>query len=1118
MFKDWLRWLTQQHGRKRTRRLIPQPSAEVLEFREMLAASLFVATSGNDSSGRGTAIAPFATLGRALSAARTGDTVILRGGTYAGGVEVDVPNITIRSSDNEWAVISSPTNNVNIDQVLRFSENASGGRLQRLEIVGGYYYGVKIDSVWDVAPADRLSATDIVIEDSRIHDTGRDAIKITPGCDNVIVRRNEIFRTGRRDPSNAEGIDNVNGDRMLVQDNSIHDIATNGVYAKGGSIGTLVERNLIRNTGGAGILLGFRDTDEEWFDTAVNPGYYENINGVIRNNIIVNTTYAGIGLYAARNPTISGNTLIDVAQQGQAGFQIDSGETYINDDPPLLVASRDVKFANNIVKLSATTTRPAFEIRTGGLAGTLQTAANRYFHSGTSAGFQDRRVGAEFLGNLAEWRSHVAGETGSSEGDPQLNAALHLRAGSPCIDAGSSLFALSQDYDGLARVGLTDIGADELRTGATLQIPPSSGTIGTGTRAAGNPEVRFSLDTTLVEETSSLARVSISLAAASTRLVTVEYTVSGGTATSGVDFVAKTGTVTFLPGQTAASIAFNIIGDVLDETYETVRVTLQNPVNAVLGSPARHACFIHDNDAMPTVQFRTSGTNQTESVPNGSVAVILSAVSGRMVSVPYRVTGGTATVEVDYRLSSGTIVFQPGQTSRLIPWTILDDQRDENNETIVVSIASPVNAGLGIQNTHGVTIVDNDSAPSVRFRLAASSVNESAGFALVNVDLSTASGKTVRANYTVVAGTALGGGVDFNGSSGTLIFAPGETTKAVRIAIIDDTRQESNESFRIQLSSLINATMGSLATHTATINANDAPVTPVIAFRLPDGHVYRIDSTDGATPSDVTAELNSLSPGTRDDNLNVSPDGRWLALTTDRFGIGSDWRGLAVVAADLSSGSAVRVNGEVLHPEGAVAVASGGNRVIYSSGDGPHVRDLWAATRTNGVWTTRLLTANSPYAYNSQPAISADGSRVLFDGGAAPFDTGSDSICEVQIDGTGFRQIVTDAMRPAGTNAAGGIHHADYTLDGGIVFEARWTGDQVWRLAPGSSQPVLMSRANNEVAPCVLSDGRIVTLWLNRPGNRNGFHELTVRSSSGIYLFTLLQGIDVEDIGISCGG
>ena len=105
-----------------------------------MASDLYVSMAGSDTAGTGTLQAPFATVARALAATQPGDTVILRGGTYSGGFRVDNPNITIRSRDGEWAVITAPTNDEDkFTETVDFNVDASGGRLQRLEIVGGYY-------------------------------------------------------------------------------------------------------------------------------------------------------------------------------------------------------------------------------------------------------------------------------------------------------------------------------------------------------------------------------------------------------------------------------------------------------------------------------------------------------------------------------------------------------------------------------------------------------------------------------------------------------------------------------------------------------------------------------------------------------------------------------------------------------------------------------------------------------------------------------------------------------------------------------------------------------------------------------------------------------------------
>lgn len=52
----------------------------------------YVATNGNDTTGTGTSSAPYATLARAITAAVSGDSIVIRGGTYRQG------NITIPSS------------------------------------------------------------------------------------------------------------------------------------------------------------------------------------------------------------------------------------------------------------------------------------------------------------------------------------------------------------------------------------------------------------------------------------------------------------------------------------------------------------------------------------------------------------------------------------------------------------------------------------------------------------------------------------------------------------------------------------------------------------------------------------------------------------------------------------------------------------------------------------------------------------------------------------------------------------------------------------------------------------------------------------------------------------
>lgn len=437
-----------------------------------MAAEYYVAPTGNNTTGTGSIDKPYRTIQHVLdSVAGAGDTLTLRGGTYHEAIEIGHPSMTIRSMNGEWAVIQCPLHDTDKGVVVAFDvspEHADGSRLERVEVIGGYWYGIKFETTWDWGESDRSGASHITIEGCTIHDTGDACIKVTPGCDDITIRQCEIYHSGRNDPDSAEAIDNVNGDRMLVEQCHIHDIPATGLYAKGGATGVKIERTLVENCGSAGILVGF-DTSPEWFDTGVNPDYYENIDGAVTNCIVVNTQYAGIGMYAAKNPKIYNNTLVDVAQSGHAGLYF--GLTFQDWEPEAgRPPSLNPVLRNNIVVQSASDNATAIEIRwddeLGGmsaLSGSPTMSNNRYYIKNGIAVFVDERPGAEFSGGLAAWKSHISGDTYSSEGDPHLDHSYHLSSTSPCIDTGTSNGAPPIDYEGEGRPqgGGIDIGADE---------------------------------------------------------------------------------------------------------------------------------------------------------------------------------------------------------------------------------------------------------------------------------------------------------------------------------------------------------------------------------------------------------------------------------------------------------------------------------------------------------------------------------------------------------------------------------------------------------------------------------------------------------------------------------
>jgi hypothetical protein len=286
--------------------------------------------------------------------------------------------------------------------------------------------------------------------------------------------------------------------------------------------------------------------------------------------------------------------------------------------------------------------------------------------------------------------------------------------------------------------------------------------------------------------------------------------------------------------------------------------------------------------------------------------------------------------------------------------------------------------------------------------------------------------------------------------------------------------------------------------------------------------LLRVEARAGARPQNISAALDRRFPGGGDQFLNQSPDGRWLVIQSQRFGC-SDNPCLAVVSSNLRSGRAVR--GGTANVQGFSAVGNGGRVVVYPAQSRGNRVDLFVTRRRGRGWTTpRNVTGRSPQRVHGHPAISADSRRVLHDCGPANDPSaGVLSICESRLNGGGTRVRVrpTEGRRPPeGPFGPGSLHHADYLgRGGGLVFESQWCckGESIWFKRGGRRPRNVRGASGNNVAPCGLPDGRVVSLDLTRPAG-GGVHELMItRPTARKRTFVLRPGIDVNDIGIGCG-
>jgi Calx-beta domain-containing protein len=225
------------------------------------------------------------------------------------------------------------------------------------------------------------------------------------------------------------------------------------------------------------------------------------------------------------------------------------------------------------------------------------------------------------------------------------------------------------------------------------------------------PLLLFAEDVDVIEGNSGTtnAIVTVNLSAQTSRTVSVNYNSLAFTATSGVDFMPVSGTLTFGPAETVKTISVSIVGDTRDEFNENFEIVFSNAVNAtIIYYPA---IVILDDDPLPSLSITDVMVNEGNSGSNGAVFnVSLSAPSGKSVTVFFNTGNGTASAGSDYVSSSGSINFPAGQTARTITVPVSGDAVVEPNETFLVNLFSASNATISRAQGIG-TILDDGQTP-----------------------------------------------------------------------------------------------------------------------------------------------------------------------------------------------------------------------------------------------------------------------------------------------------------------------------------------------------------------------------------------------------------------------
>lgn len=225
-------------------------------------------------------------------------------------------------------------------------------------------------------------------------------------------------------------------------------------------------------------------------------------------------------------------------------------------------------------------------------------------------------------------------------------------------------------------------------------IPPPAVSVGDATVTEGNTGTRT-------------ATFIVTLSGPSAQPVTVAYATANGTATAGGDYQARSGTLTFAPGETSKTITVPILGDRLAEPDETFFVNLSGATNATIADGQAVGTIVDDEPRISISDVaKAEGKNKQTTL--FTFTVTLSVPYDQPVTMSFSTINGTATTgDNDYVVGAGTLTFAPGETTKVIAIEVKGDNRREANESFYLDLSGNSSNSL-FKKRRGVGTILND--------------------------------------------------------------------------------------------------------------------------------------------------------------------------------------------------------------------------------------------------------------------------------------------------------------------------------------------------------------------------------------------------------------------------
>ncbi|GAA5530365.1 hypothetical protein Hgul01_04184 [Herpetosiphon gulosus] len=241
----------------------------------------------------------------------------------------------------------------------------------------------------------------------------------------------------------------------------------------------------------------------------------------------------------------------------------------------------------------------------------------------------------------------------------------------------------------------------------------------------------------------------------------------------------------------------------------------------------------------PSYQFN-------ETLGTATMNVLLSDASAIEVRVPYEFSAGTASVGSDYSAINGTLVFSPGETSKSISLSFINDTTAESGEYLYLRLLEPTNARLEFRGATTISILDDDQAITLQSAIQVSAIQARRDYqwALTvtpnDAQLNIAVGQTKTVSFQVNAE---------RGSLGPTIYDITGSVLATNTGNLAADLQQATVRVEYQTTSSTWVT----ATTDLLLQAPQVSLTPNQQQTIPINLSFAWATADGSMPANVSA-------------------------------------------------------------------------------------------------------------------------------------------------------------------------------------------------------------------------------------------------------------------------